>query len=403
MPWSWLPFFRSESRTPVQPSPRPSGRRSLNRSGPKNNFRPTVVALEDRTVPSGFGGFGEFGGFGGFFGHFSPPGPATHLEVIVPESVQAGQTFNVVVEAVDASNNLATGFTDAVSLASSDTTATGLPLTYTFLASDHGIHVFQVSLTKLGSDSITASDAATGSTVTVGMASTTVNPAPTLAQLIVVTPETAAVGVATRVTVVAVDGSGHLLRNYTGTVTLGTSDLLATGLPLTYTFLASDHGIHTFQVTFETADPTTVTAMDGTVSGKASLTVDPATQVTHFEIRAQGPAVSGSATPVVIKALNASNQVVTGYTGTITLSSSDTTATAATTSGGTGTLLSASPPSPPFSFPFTAADAGVATLYVTFDMTGKQSLTVTDSTAGVTSTTNVQVVSQLHHHGWWWF
>jgi hypothetical protein len=366
-----------------------------------------VTALEDRTVPSG-GSF--FGGLGGFFGSFSPPGPATHVQVIMPESVQSGQTFGVVVEAEDASNHLASGFTDTVSLASSDSTSTGsssyggtlagLPLSYTFTAADHGFHIFQVNLTTTGSQSVTATDTTTGSTVTAGSASTTVTPAPTLAKLIVVTPESAAVGVPTRVIVAAVDGSGHLLRNFTGTVSLSTSDSAATGLPATYTFTSSDYGVHRFEVTFNTPDaastPTTVTATDGTITGSASINVQPATTVTHFAIFAIGPAVSGSATPVEVVALNASNQVVPGYTGTVTFTSSDSTATAAANSTDTQTALSS------FSYTFTTADAGKHTFYFTFGTTGKQTLTATDGT--VTSTGHVYVVSTLSHHGfWWWF
>jgi len=335
------------------------------------------------------------------------------LQVTVPENVQVGQTFDVVVTAEDASNRVATGFDDTVSLSSSDPTATGtatlgstlaaLPLSYPFVASDHGVHIFQVSLTKQGSDSVQASDM-TSTTVMLGSASTTVNPAPTLAQLVVVTPETAAVGVPTRVVVEALDGSGHVLRNFNGTVTLMTSDAspAVTGLPSTYTFVASDHGVHSFQVTFQTPDPsssmpTTVTATDGSVTDQASLLVYPATTATHFAIFAEGPAVAGSVTEVVVKALNASNQVVTGYDGTVTLGSSDMTATASATSGGTQTALST------FSYPFSATDAGVHTFYVTFGTTGPQTLTVGDGSA--TGTTDVQVVSQLsHHHGWWgWF
>ncbi len=386
-----------------------------------NRSRPLVVSLEDRTVPSGFrgfegfGGFGDSGGFGGFGG--SSSAPAAHLQVIVPEAVQSGQSFDVVVEALTASNRLASGFTDTVSLSSSDTSATGtatsggtsasLPLTYTFTAQDHGIHVFHVTLTATGSESVTATDTTTGSTVTAGTASTTVNPAPTLAKLLVVTPQSAAVGVPTNVTVVAEDASGHVLRNFTGTVTLSTSDSAATGLPSTYTFTSSDHGVHNFQVTFETADttatgsttptPTTVTATDGSITNSASITVQPATTVTHFAVFAHRPAVSGTATQVTVVALNASNQVVTGYTGTVSLSSStDSTATASATSGGTQTPLSS------FTYQFTSGDAGVHTFYVTFDTTGTQKLTVSDSAANVSQTASVNVLATAPQRGGWW-
>jgi hypothetical protein len=326
-------------------------------------------------------------------------GPATHLRVIVPENVPSGQTFNVLVEAEDASNRLAAGYTGTVqlSLGTADAGAT-LPAAYTFTAGDHGEHLFQVTLSATGSQTIKATDTATSSIA--GSATTTVNPAPTLAQLLVITPETAAVGVPTRVIVAAVDGSGHLLRNFTGTVSLSTSDSAATGLPASYTFTASDRGLHSFLVTFGTADaagsPTTVTATSGTVTGQASLTVDPATAVTHFAVFTRHAAVDGSATSVIVEALNASNQVVTGYAGTVQLTSSDTAAAASATAGGTAAAL-------PLTYTFTPSDAGVHVFYVTFGTTGQQSLTVTDTGTKVASSVNVLVFSQPPRFGWWWW
>jgi hypothetical protein len=364
-------------------------------------FRPAVLALEDRTVPSGFGLLHS-----SFFSHdFFPPtstaGPATHLQVIVPESVQSGQTFGVLVEAEDASNHLASGYTGTVSLSlkTADAGAT-LPSSFTFTAQDHGVHVFQVSLAATGSQTITATDTTTSSIT--GSATTTVTAAPTLSQLQVVTPETAAVGVAAPVTVVARDASGHVLRNFTGTVTLSTSDSAATGLPASYTFTASDHGAHTFQVTFGTADAsgatTKVTATDGAVTNTASLTVSAATTVTRLRVIALRPAVDGTPTPVLVQALNAANQVVTGFTGTVALSSgTDATATVATTAGGTANKL-------PQNYTFTAADAGAHTFYVTFDATGTQTLTVADSSLNLTATANIPAFTSNHpHNPWWWW
>jgi hypothetical protein len=416
---AWLP---ARSRRQSLPPARPAARRR-----PAAGFRPGLCQLEDRTVPSGLGSFLSL---------FAPPGPATHLQVIVPHNVQAGQTFNIVVEAEDASNHLATGYTGTVGLSSSDSTATASatfggtqtsltgtpPFTYTFTARDHGFHVFQVTLSTPGPESVTATDTKT-STIT-GTASTNVNPPPTLAELVVVTPETAAVGQATAVTVVAEDSSGHVLRNFTGTVTLTSSDSAATASatrggtqtsiattatpPFTYTFTAQDHGIHTFQMTFNTADaantPTTVTATDGKVSGSGSTTVSPAGVVTHFAMLTFPAAVAGAAQPVLVAALDASNHLVTGYTGTVTLTSSDTKATASTTAGGTASSI-ASTATPPFTYTFTTgtsgADNGVHVFYVTFNTTGQQSLTVVDTAANVTDTIDVDVVTQRHLF-WWW-
>src|SRR5580692_10823726 len=98
---------------------RPFG--SIRRAASKISFRPAVRALEHRNVPSHFG-----------FGH-SPPGPATHLNIITPETVVSGREFDIVVEAEDASNHLATGYTGTVafSVAPPDANAV-LPLNFTF-------------------------------------------------------------------------------------------------------------------------------------------------------------------------------------------------------------------------------------------------------------------------------
>ncbi len=386
--------------------------RRCDRPAPARRFRPTVMLLEDRTVPS----------------RFPSPGPATHLQVIVPESVQAGKTFDVVVEALDASNHVATGFTDQISLSSSDKTATGtathgsaltaLPLSYTFSPSDHGIHKFQVNLTTTGSQSLSAADT-TNTSVTGGSASTNVTPAPVPTTLVVETPEQAAVGVPTHVEVEVLDQSGHVMRNFTGTVTLTSSDTSATAspnhhttpasVPITYTFTPADHGEHTFVVTFNeaaanTGTATTVTAStpvgNSTLTGSGTVTVYPANVATHFGVFAFPVALSGAATPVVVVALNAANQVVTGYTGTVNFSSStDPTATVSATHNGAASPLSS------FTYTFTTGtggDNGKHTFWVTFDKTGKQTLSVTDSANSLNGSADFYVLAALpfgKHHG----
>ena len=386
-------------------------------------FRPAVVALEDRTVPSG--GTGFLGG-GLPSPTLPPPGPATHLQVIAPASVVAGQTFKVLVIAETASNLPAPGFSDTVVLSSSDPTATGddqgpevgpgpaallpLPLTYTFIPTvDHGFHVFLVNLTTTGSQKITATDT-TDSTVAPSTAITTVIPAPVLAQLLVVMPKSTTVGTPTPVTIAALDASGHPLLNFTDTVKLSTSDALAKGLPSSYTFQSTDHGFHTFLVTFGTVNiggptatgsapvPTTVTATDGSITGTGSIWVYPATTLARFAVFPLKPVVAGVATPVIVVALNAANQIIPGYSGTVTLSSSDPSATASATAGGTQMPLSS------FSYPFAATDSGLHVFYVTFGTFGKQTLTVSDASAGVSNTIYVYVLMTIGpKHSWFLF
>jgi hypothetical protein len=424
MLWSWLSTLRSAAGRPSPRSLRGLGRRHAHSSLSGTRFRPTVVALEDRTVPSG--GAGPLGS-GAPPSIFPTAGPATHLQVIAPGTVVAGQTFKVLVVAETASNLPDPGFSDTVVLSSSDPKALGddngpqvgpgpatltpLPLTYTFNPTiDHGFHVFLVNLSTLGPQKITATDS-TDSTVTPSTAITTVTPAPTLAKLLVVMPKSTTVGTPTPVSIAALDASGHLISNFTDTVNLSTSDPLAKGLPSSYTFNPTiDHGFHTFQVTFGTVNiggptatssapvPTTVTATDGSITGTGSIWVFPPSTVARFAVFALRPVVEGVATPVIVVALNAANQIIPGYAGTVTLASSDPNATASATAGGTQTPLSS------FTYMFGATDGGLHVFYVTFGSSGKQTLTVSDASAGVKNTIDVYVLMALApKHSWFLF
>jgi hypothetical protein len=372
-----MPFSRWS-----RPSPRPA-----------RHFRPAVLRLEDRTVPSGFGGL------------FGSSGPATHLQVIVPESTRAGQSFDVIVEALDASNQPASGYTGTVAL-SLRTPGTGakVPGPYTFTAADHGVHDFHVSLSLTTPQTITATDSGHSFT-----AAATTNAATQVATSVMVeTPETAATGVATRVEVEVLDQAGQVMRNFTGPVTVSSTDTTAMGtakrhtaaasLPVTYTFTAGDHGEHTFLITVNataaaSGTPATVTATTTSpaLMRSAGLTLFPPTTVTHLGLVVLPMVFSGSAAPVVVEALNASDQVVSGYTGTVSFSSSDSAAVIRATYGGTTSSLSS------FTYTFTAADAGQHTFWVTFGTTGQQSLQVTDSANSFTDSASLYVFTRHFH------
>jgi hypothetical protein len=303
------------------------------------------------------------------------PGPATHLQVIAPENVRAGRGFNVLVEAEDASNRRATGYTGTVrlGLGTKDAGATQ-PAAYTFTARDHGMHLFHITLTAPGAQTVKAADTKTASIA--GSATTQVRAAPAATRLLVLTPETTTPGTPARVTVAALDASGHVVPNYTGTVRLTSSDGKAT-LPANYTFTAADHGRHTFQVTFQTPGSQQVTATDtktGSVTGQGSVLVKAVGPATHVGVIALRAALAGFPTPVEVVALDASNQVVSGYTGTVHFASSD----------GKATL--------PANYHFVAADGGEHVFSVTFATAGKQTLTVTDtSSSTITGSINDKI------------
>lgn len=63
--------------------------------------------------------------------------------------------------AMDSDNNTVTGYTRTVRFTSSDPQA-ALPLDYTFVAADNGVHIFSVMLKVAGSQTITITDLSSG-------------------------------------------------------------------------------------------------------------------------------------------------------------------------------------------------------------------------------------------------
>ena len=309
---------------------------------------------------------------------FVAPAATTHLFVLAPESASVGGDASITVVALDASNHRVTDYTGTIEFTSTDPKAT-LPAEYTFTASDRGIHVFQETPAATGTQTITATDTSdasvTGSaslSVTNGGSTSPVTPA----AFDVITMPSTTVGQPTRVAVYAVDANGRPLRDYTGTVSLTSSDADAT-LPADYTFTKSDHGVHVFTVTFATDGSQQIVATDTTTAsatGSATVNVNAAPTVTHFAIAAARSATAGASTQVSVIALDADNHIVQGYTGTVTFTSSDASATL------------------PDDYTFTAADGGVHVFDVTFATTGSETLTATDtSDTSITATKKVNV------------
>jgi hypothetical protein len=226
-------------------------------SGPTSTYRPTVFVLEDRTVPV-------------VVRHPPVPvPPPPHLQVIVPQEVEAGKAFSVTVEALDAHQHPMTGFkgTVQITLASADAGAT-FPASFTFSAKDHGKHTIQVTLAAAGSQTVKA---ASGSMA--GEAALTVDGPVTHFGVYAATRVLA--GSPTMVTVVALDANNHTVAGYMGTVHLSSTDFLA-ALPTDYTFQATDHGSHIFTLSFYNTGIHTLSASDamrGSSEGSAQFQV----------------------------------------------------------------------------------------------------------------------------------
>jgi hypothetical protein len=194
-------------------------------------------------------------------------------------------------------------------------------------------------------------------------------------------PETA--GTPGAVTLTALDPFGNTATGYVGTVKFTSSDGgSGMSLPGNYTFVAGDDGVHTFTggVTLVTAGLQTVSGADtadGSVKGSASVNVT-AAAASALALSAPGSSVAGSALGLKLTALDPFGNTATGYTGTVSFTTTDT----------------ASGASVPGNYTFVAGDDGVHTFTggVTLVTAGPQTVTATDTVASsLTSSSSILV------------
>ena len=314
----------------------------------------------------------------------TPAAAATLTVSGFPASKTAGSAGNVTVTAMDAFNNLATGYTGTVALTSTDGAAV-LPANYTFVGGDNGTKVLSVTLNTVSGATvaITATDTVTGS-ITGTQSGIIVLPNTAAATLQVTGfPSPTTAGVAGSVTITAKTSGGATATNYTGTVTITSTDGAAT-LPANYTFVAGDNGVHTFPggVTLVTAagGAKAITATDTTtlITGSQSgITVNPATAATLLVSGYPSPQFVGTAGDVTVTAVDAFNNTDTAYTGTVAITSTDALATL------------------PSDYTFAGGDSGVHTFTggVTFATAGPQDITATDTTTFITGTQSAITVN----------
>ncbi len=195
-------------------------------------------------------------------------------------------------------------------------------------------------------------------------------------------PPTAAEGQPFSVTVSAVDAAGNPVPGFLGTVFLRSTDPTWTGpilqgfqltqAPYEYTFTAADAGTHvfTFGVTLSTDGSQTITAgAPFMTDGSTTVAVSPAHMVVT---QGSTTAVAGvPLAPITLTVLDAAGNVVTGYTGTVTITSSD-------------------PKAKPVTYNFLQADGGTHTFASegTLFTAGNQTLTIS-GTQGLTANQGV--------------
>ena len=298
-------------------------------------------------------------------------GAVTHLAVTgFADPTIAGVAHTFTVTAQDVGNNTDTTYTGTVHFTSSDGSAT-LPSNYTFVAGDNGTHTFTLGATlqTSGTQSITATDTGTSS-INGAQSGITVNADVAVTLIVSGFTSPTIAGATHSVTVEAQDQFGNTATGYTGTVHFTSTDGAAT-LPSNYTFVGGDAGTHTFAgVILRTVGSKSITATDigtpsinGTQSG---ITVNPGA-ATHYAVTGFSPGTAGTSDAFSVTVLDAANNTVTGYTGTVHFTSSD----------GAATL--------PTNYTFVSGDAGTRLFAATFDTAGTQSITATDTvTASIT-------------------
>jgi hypothetical protein len=257
-------------------------------------------------------------------------GAATHFTVVGPASTTAGTAFNVTVTALDAANNIATGYTSTIHFTSTDSQA-ALPVDYTFLAGDNGSKTFSAMLKTAGNQTITATD--TVNAAITGTSSTINVIAGAATHYALLAPGAATPGTPFNFTVTALDQFNNTATSYLGTTHFTSSN--AATVPGDYTFIAGDNGSHIFSATLNNTGNQSITATDTvtpTITGTANL--------------------SGGQAPSITSANNATFKVATAGTFTVTTTGFPTNASMVITE--TGAL--------PGNLTFTNNNNGTATL-----------------------------------------
>jgi hypothetical protein len=299
-------------------------------------------------------------------------GAASRLSLTGLSSASAGMAQTATVTLYDANGNGASAYTGTVHFSSTDAQA-GLPADYTFTSADAGAHLFSVTLKTAGSQTVTASDTVTSSLT--GNQTVTIS-AGAASRLTLTGLSNASAGTAQTATVTLYDANGNR-ATYSGTVHFTSSDSQAV-LPADYTFTSVDAGQHQFSVTLKTVGSQTVTATDtvtSSLTGSQTVTVSAST-ASRLSLTGLTNASAGTGQMATVTLYDANNNRVTGYTGTVHFSSTDSQAVL------------------PADYTFTSADAGQHQFSVTLKTAGSQTVTATDTlTSSLTGSQTVTISS----------
>ncbi len=186
---------------------------------------------------------------------------------------------------------------------------------------------------------------------------TLVGVAPSASGFNISAPTTADLGLGFDITVIALNANGKRDTTYTGTIDFSSSDPLA-GIPDSYTFTSADAGSQTFTVTLNTLGSQTITVTDSSnSSATATASVNVDSGYTFSVAGFPSSVTAGVPGNFTLTALDANGNELSGYSGTVAITSSD-------------------PAFQPFNVNVTN---GTGTFSATLTTAGLQSLTATDS------------------------
>jgi hypothetical protein len=275
------------------------------------------------------------------------PGTATQLRFAQqPSNATAGAAIApaVTVQALDAKGNVATAFTSTVTVAIGTNPSTGALSGTTSIAAANGVATFStLSINKSGTGyTLTASSGTlTGATsagfnIIAGAAT----------QLVFTVPPVntaAGAAIAPAVKVAAQDALGNTDLTYTANVTLAIGNNAGGGTLTGGGPVAAVAGVATFSASIDKVGMGyTLTAASGALTGATSTAFDifanTATHLVYFTQPSNAVAGTAIAPAVVVHALDASNNVATGFSGAVTISITPATGDPTATLSGTLTV-----------------------------------------------------------------
>ncbi len=237
----------------------------------------------------------------------------TSLIVSAPTDVIAGVAFPVTITASDQYGNIVTNYNGPATLTSSD----GQRIFFSASAINlyNGTAAVTITLDAAGATTLKATSGKFAG------ASANMVVSPPVASFAVTVPTTATAGVGFAVTITAQDRFGNTVSDYNGFATLASSDgQTIYGLSGPINLMA---GVATVSIILDTANKVTLAANLGSIQGTSSSLTVGAAAATSFSISAPRTAGVGAGFPVTLTAEDPFGNVVTNYSGSVTLNSSD--------------------------------------------------------------------------------